>query len=85
MGVPGLADLEAGVTKFLPNLPTQWRDVPVRKILGSALGCEVYLLNDVRTATLGELVYGHGRDAKTMAFFALGTGVGGGLILNGQL
>ena len=85
MGVPGLADLEAGVTKFLPNLPTQWRDVPVRKIVGSALGCEVYLLNDVRTATLGELVYGHGRDAKTMAFFALGTGVGGGVAVDGKL
>lgn len=85
MGVPGLADLGAGVTKFLPNLPTQWRDVPVRTILGTALGCEVYLLNDVRTATLGELVHGHGRDAKTMAFFALGTGVGGGIAVDGKL
>lgn len=85
MGVPGLADLEAGVTKFLPNLPTQWRDVAVRKILGGALGCEVYLLNDVRTATLGELVHGHGREARTMVFFALGTGVGGGVAVDGKL
>jgi glucokinase len=81
MGVPGLVDLDAGVTKFLPNLPTQWRDVPVRKTLGG----EVYLLNDVRTATLGEMTFGLGRDAKTLAFFALGTGVGGGVAVDGKL
>jgi glucokinase len=86
IGVPGLVDLRRGVTKFLPNLPTQWRGVPVRKILGAALGCPVHLLNDVRTATLGELTYGHGRGANlTMAFFSLGTGVGGGVAVDGKL
>ena len=82
MGVPGLVDLRAGVTKFLPNLPTQWRDVAVREILSPRLGCEVYLLNDVRTATLGELTFGHGKQADTMLFFALGTGIGGGVVVN---
>lgn len=82
MGVPGLVDLRAGVTKFLPNLPTQWRDVAVREILSPRLGCEVYLLNDVRTATLGELTFGHGKEADTMIFFALGTGIGGGVVVN---
>ncbi|MCJ7504405.1 MAG: ROK family protein, partial [Acidobacteriia bacterium] len=38
MGVPGLADLQRGVTKFLPNLPTQWRDVPVRDVLSPQVG-----------------------------------------------
>jgi glucokinase len=85
MAVPGLADLAQGVTKFLPNLPTQWRDVAVRDILGSQLGCAVYLLNDVRMATLGELRYGHGQAANTMAFFALGTGIGGGVVVDGKL
>ena len=60
MGVPGLADLEQGVVKFLPNLPTQWRDVPAGAYLAQALGCSVRLLNDVRMATLGELVFGYG-------------------------
>jgi glucokinase len=73
------------VTKFLPNLPTQWRNVEVARILGSRLGCSIRLLNDVRTATLGELRYGHGQSAGTMAFFALGTGVGGGVVIDGQL
>jgi glucokinase len=85
MGVPGLADLRQGVTKFLPNLPTQWRDVPVRDLLSPQVGCPVYLLNDVRMATLGELVFGHGRTARTMVFFALGTGIGGGVAVDGKL
>ena len=85
MGIPGLADLKKGVTKFLPNLPTQWRDVPVREVLSPKIGCPVYLLNDVRLATLGELTFGHGRSARTMAFFALGTGIGGGVAVDGKL
>lgn len=85
MGVPGLVDLANGITRFLPNLPTQWRDVPVRDILAPQVGCPVYLLNDVRMATLGELTFGHGRAANTMAFFALGTGIGGGVAVEGRL
>ncbi len=85
MAVPGLADLPNGVTLFLPNLPGQWRNVPVRDLLAPQVGCPVYLLNDVRTATLGELTFGHGKTAKTMAFFALGTGIGGGIAIDGKL
>ena len=85
MGCPGLVDVKNGVTRFFPNLPTQWRDVPVREILSPQIGCPVYLLNDVRTATLGELTFGHGRTAGTMVFFALGTGIGGGVVIDGKL
>ncbi len=85
LGVPGLADLRRGVTKFLPNLPTQWREVPAGETLSKRLGMPVYLLNDVRMATLGELVFGRGRQAGSFAFFALGTGVGGGVVIDGKL
>lgn len=85
LGVPGLADLKNGSTRFLPNLPTNWRGVRVAEMLSPAVGCPVYLLNDVRMATLGELVFGHGRTARTMAFFALGTGIGGGIVIDGKL
>jgi glucokinase len=85
LGIPGLADLESGVTKFLPNLPTQWRGVGVRAKLEPQIGCPVYLLNDARMATLGELTFGHGRTAGTMVFFGLGTGVGGGVVVDGKL
>ena len=85
IAVPGLADLKKGETLFLPNFPGKWRNVPVRDVLAPRLGCPVYLLNDVRTATLGELVYGHGRTANTMAFFSVGTGIGGGIVIDGKL
>jgi len=86
IGIPGLVDLRAGVTKFFPNFPTQWRDVPVREILEPAINHPVYPLNDVRTATLGELTFGHGKGTSlTMVFFALGTGIGGGIVIDGKL
>jgi glucokinase len=85
VGVPGLLDLAAGTTRFLPNLPTNWRDVPLRDMLAAQIRCPVYLLNDVRTATLGELMFGRGRQANTMAFFAIGTGIGGGVVIDGKL
>jgi glucokinase len=85
IAMPGLIDLRSGVTKFNPNFPTQWRDIKVRKYLEPKLDCPVYLLNDVRTATLGELTFGHGRNASTMLFFALGTGIGGGVAIDGKL
>jgi len=78
LGVPGLVDLKAGTTKFLPNMPTQWRDVEVAKLVTAKLGCPVKLLNDARAATLGELRYGLGKDIDSMAMLTLGTGVGGG-------
>lgn len=85
IGIPGLADLERGFTRFLPNFPTHWQDIPVAETLSTEVGCPVYLLNDVRMATLGELVFGHGRASHTMAFFALGTGIGGGIVIEGRL
>ena len=85
IGVPGLADVTHGVTKFLPNMPGQWRDVPVRELLSPKVNCEVYLLNDARAATLGELAFGHGRSVKDMVFYTLGTGIGGGIVIDGKL
>lgn len=85
MGVPGLVDFAGGRTMFLPNLPTQWRGVEVAATLQPLLGCPVFLLNDARSATLGELVFGHGRTVQTMVFYTLGTGIGGGVVIDGKL
>ena len=85
MAVPGLIDFANGRTLFLPNLPGKWRNVPVRDVLEPRLGCPVRMLNDVRTATLGEFCFGHGRTANTMAFFAIGTGIGGGVVIDHKL
>ena len=87
LGAPGLIDVPSGTTKFLPNLPTQWVDVPLGRILSERLCCPVMVANDARTATLGELKFGWGkeRDNLTLAFFTLGTGVGGGVAIDGKL
>jgi len=85
IGVPGLVDVGTGTTRFLPNLPTQWRGVAVRTMMEQALGFPVQVLNDARTATLGELVFGHGQSVRDLLFFTLGTGVGGGVVLDGRL
>jgi len=87
MGLPGLVDTRRGVTQYLPNLTTHWKNIPAADILQQQLGYEVRLLNDVRTATYGELIFGQGRDAGpiTMMFMAIGTGVGGGIVIDGKL
>ncbi|MHB9034309.1 MAG: ROK family protein [Anaerolineae bacterium] len=85
VGLPGLVDIKKGLSLFLPNLPGNWRHVPVAETLSASLGCPVKVLNDVRMAALGELVYGLGHGAGTMVFIALGTGIGGGLAINGRL
>ncbi|MEZ6110424.1 MAG: ROK family protein [Pirellulaceae bacterium] len=87
VGVPGLVDIATGITRFLPNFPGQWRDVAVAESLRARLKAPVRLLNDARTATLAELKFGHGVEQPniTLAFFTLGTGVGGGVAINGHL
>ena len=85
IGVPGLIDLKHGHTLFLPNMPGNWRGIPVAETLRTRIGCPVYLLNDVRMATLGELTFGYGRGIRDMVFLAIGTGIGGGVVLDGRL
>ena len=85
VGVPGTPDLEQGVVRLLPNLPGQWRDVPLGTELEQQINLPVRLINDVRAITLGEWAYGAGKGLNTVICYAIGTGIGGGLVINGQL
>jgi glucokinase len=85
VSAPGVIDLKNGTTLFLPNLSGQWRNIPLGNTLSAALNLPVTLLNDVRAITYGEYIYGAGQGFNRMACFAIGTGVGGGLVLNGEL
>jgi glucokinase len=85
IGVPGKLDIEKGLTLLLPNFPGNWPNVPLRYFIQARTGLPVFLLNDVRAITLGEWKFGAGRGAETMVCFAVGTGIGGGLVINGQL
>ncbi|HSQ27700.1 MAG TPA: ROK family protein [Anaerolineales bacterium] len=85
IGVPGVLDLDRGLTLFLPNLTGTWPEVPLRDTISQLTDLPVVLLNDARSITYGEWRFGAGRCSETMACFAIGTGIGGGLIINAQL
>jgi glucokinase len=85
IGVPGVLDLEKGETLFLPNLPGTWPHVPLGDTITHLTGLPTALLNDVRSITNGEWRFGAGRGVDTVAVFAVGTGIGGGMVINGQL
>lgn len=84
IGLPGLIDPVKGIVKFLPNIPN-WHHVPLEKILVQKLHIPVFIENDVNLIALGEWKYGAGVGEKNMICITLGTGVGGGLILNNGL
>ena len=85
IGVPGVIDLEKGETLFLPNLEGTWPHVPLQSTIAELTGLPTALLNDVRSITNGEWRFGAGKGVETVAVFAIGTGIGGGLIINSQL
>ena len=85
IGVPGMIDLEKGETLLLPNLAGTWPHVPLRDKIAELTGLQTSLLNDVRAITDGEWRFGAGRGVDTLAVFAIGTGIGGGLVINNQL
>ncbi len=85
IGVPGALDLKQGLVVFLPNLPGNWPHVPLQKTIAEKTGLPVFLLNDARAITYGEWRFGAGQGVDTMACFTMGTGIGGGLVINGQL
>jgi glucokinase len=85
IGVPGVLDMKRGLTLFLPNLLGTWPQVPLKAAIEASVGLPTSLLNDVRAFTLGEKTFGAGRDLDNIVCLAVGTGVGGGVVINGQL
>jgi len=84
IGVPGIIDLHTGMVRESPNLPG-WGDYPVRAEIEKRLGTQVVLENDANAAALGEKWLGAARHVEDMAILTLGTGVGGALMLRGEL
>ena len=81
--VPGVVDAQHGIAVYATNLG--WRDLPIRQIVGEAIGLPVILDHDVRAAGLAELELGAGRGSHEMLFVALGTGIAAAVITRGQL
>ena len=84
VSVPGLVD-EDGRALLFPNLHGEWAGVPVGEPLAHAFGCEVPLLNDGHAFTLAEAEVGAARGFRDVICIVCGTGVGGGLVLDGEL
>ena len=85
VGMPGVLDPAAGVTRFIPNIPGHWDGLPVVAEMTRAVKMPVGLINDARAFALAEHRLGAGRGATSMLGITLGTGVGGGLVLDGRL
>ncbi|MEW4370953.1 ROK family glucokinase [Paenibacillus kandeliae] len=82
-GVAGFTDLRSGVILLAPNIG--FRDVPIRAILEDRLGKTIRIDNDANVAALGEAWSGAGKGVMDCVCYTLGTGVGGGIIINGKI
>jgi glucokinase len=85
LALPGHFDAATGSGTLLPNLLGDWVGRPIGGPVGKGLGLPVALVNDVRALTLAELRLGAGRGARDLVCVALGTGVGGGVVIGGRL
>ncbi len=84
IGVPGPVRAADGVVVKAPNLPG-WDNVPVMARLEALTGLRVVVGNDANLAALGEQRYGAGRGARNLVYITVSTGIGGGVIADGQL
>jgi glucokinase len=85
LGVPGLFEADTGRIVLFPNLPGPWPGHSLRDPVGEALGVPITLINDARAFVLAEGTIGAGRGHRTLVGITLGTGIGGGIMINGQI
>lgn len=83
IGAPGPLDRKTGVLLEAPNLG--WRNFPLRSLVSDGLGLPAEVDNDANCATYGEWWMGAGRGSTVLVGLTLGTGIGGGLVINGEL
>jgi glucokinase len=84
VATPGTMDIAAGIILDPPNLKP-WRNVQVRKHIERVFGLPTAFQNDANAATYGEFWVGAGKDVQSMVLFTLGTGIGGGIIIDDQI
>lgn len=84
VGVPSVVDTEAGVVYNVANIDS-WKEVPLKDILEKEFSIPVAINNDANCFALGEQKHGKAKGCKHMVGITIGTGVGSGLIFNGQL
>lgn len=83
IGVPGLIDKEKGLVINSPNLPIN--NLKIKKIIQKEFKKPVFIDNDANCFTLGEAIYGAGKNKKHVIGLTLGTGIGGGIVINKKI
>ena len=83
IGTPGIANSETGIIEYSNNLG--FVNTPMVKYIEDALGKKAFIENDANAAAYGEYVAGAAKGAKNAVCITLGTGVGGGIIINGKM
>jgi glucokinase len=84
VGIPGIIDMQSGMLRKSANLPG-FDEYPVRDEIERRLGARVVLENDANVAAFGEQWLGAARGVPNMAVVTLGTGIGGGIVVNGKI
>ena len=80
----GLVDIDKGIVTEAPNLP-HWNNVPLRDMLVDRFKMPAFVINDASAAALGEHRLGAGKELNNLIFITVSTGIGGGIIINGEL
>ena len=83
LGIPATIDHDKGIAVSAVNLPLT--EVPIRELIGERSGLPVFVDNDATVAALAEHLYGAARGAENAVMLTIGTGIGGGLILGGEI
>lgn len=84
LGLPGPVDASRGIVHFLPNIPG-WKEVKLKKIIEQKIKLPVFIDNDAKLMAVAEHRFGLAKGYKNVLCLTLGTGVGGGLIINNSL
>lgn len=84
LGIAGIIDTRNGIVDKAPNLPG-WENLALKDKIADRYSVPVYILNEADATALGEHRYGAGKGLKNIALITLGTGIGGGLVLDGRL
>lgn len=85
VAVPGIFDVAKGTILLFPNLPGEWKDFQLVAPIRDAVNLKVALVNDARAFTLAESIMGAAQGKSTVACVVLGTGVGGGVVIDGKI
>lgn len=84
IGIPGVVLYDCGILSEATNFPG-WTSVPLTQLFAERMRLPVFIENDANAAAFGEFIFGAGRGCRNMLMVTLGTGVGGGLVLDGSI